>query len=71
MNLNRLIDMAMRMVMRKLVSKGVDAGIDAVSRRGKPREAMTPQERERAAASQSQARNARKLMRAGRRLTRM
>ena len=41
MNMNRLINMGMRMLMRR----GMNAGIDAAARRGKRPEDMTPEER--------------------------
>lgn len=42
MNMNRMINMAIRMLMRR----GMNAGIDMASRRGKRPEDMTPEERQ-------------------------
>lgn len=50
MNMNRLINMGLRMLMNK--------GIDAASRRGKKPEDMTPQERENAKKARSSTQNA-------------
>lgn len=50
MNMNRLINMGLRMLMNK--------GIDAASRRGKKSEDMTPQERENAKKARNTTQNA-------------
>ena len=63
--------MAIRMVMRKVLNRGIDAGIDAVARRGKPRAELTASELAQAKASKGKARDMQKMMRMGRRLTRM
>ena len=52
MNMNRLINMGMRMLMNK--------GIDAASRRGKKPQDMTPQERAAAKNSRQNANKARR-----------
>jgi hypothetical protein len=58
MNMNRLINMGMRMLMRQ----GVNKGIDVAARRGKSTEDMTPQERQSAQSARSNTQNARRGM---------
>ncbi len=56
MNMNRMINMAVRLLMNKAINRG----IDMAAGRGKPPEEMTPQEREQAKAARGTARNARR-----------
>ena len=58
MNMNRLINMGMRMLM----NKGVNKGIDIASRRGKNAEDMTPQERQTAQTARKNAGTARRSL---------
>ena len=48
MNANQIINMVIRMVTRRLINTGVNTGIDMVSRRGKSKEDMTPEDHARA-----------------------
>lgn len=66
MNMNRLINMGLRMLMRK----GVNKGIDLASRGGKQPEDMTVEEREQAKSAKQTAQNAQKGMRTARRFMR-
>jgi len=66
MNINRIINMLLRMFMRKAVNKG----IDMAARRGKPPAEMTPEEREQAQIAKQTAGKAQKLARLARRLGR-
>ena len=62
MNMNRLINMGLRMLMRR----GMNAGIDIASRGGKRPEDMTPEERQaaqRARQNTHQARRGLNIMR--------
>ncbi len=56
MNMNRLINMGVRMLMRR----GINKGIDVASRRGKSADEMTPEERQ---GSQSTRKNAQRARR--------
>ncbi|MGJ8624158.1 MAG: hypothetical protein ACSHW1_15485 [Yoonia sp.] len=56
MNMNRLINMGLRMLM----NKGINKGIDLASRRGKALEDMTPEERASAQANRQTGRKARR-----------
>ena len=62
MNMNRLINMGMRMLMNK--------GIEAASRRGKKLEDMTPEERQAAKRNQQNANKARRGLGIARRFMR-
>jgi len=62
MNMNRLINMGLRMLMRK--------GTEIAAHRGKRHEDMTPEERAQAKTAQQTARKAQKGMRAARRFMR-
>jgi hypothetical protein len=62
MNMNRLMNMGMRMLMRK--------GIGFMASRGKPPQEMTPEERAQAKNAQQTAQKAQKGMRAARRFMR-
>ena len=42
MNMNRIINMFLRVFMRKMMSRGIDAGINMASRRSGSKEEMTP-----------------------------
>ncbi len=66
MNMNRLINMGLRMLM----NKGMNKGIAMMSNRGKQPEDMTSEEREQAKAAQQTAHKAQKGMRAARRFMR-
>lgn len=68
MDLNRLIQMLMRMFLRKAVNKGIRSATDYASRRGKPPAEMTPEERAQAARAKELADKAKKMARLGRRL---
>lgn len=58
MNMNRLINMGVRMLM----NKGINKGIDVASRRGKKAEDMTPDERQAAQAARKNTGNARRSL---------
>jgi len=62
MNMNRLINMGLRMLMRK--------GVDVMAKRGKQPQDMTPDERAQAKSAQQTAQKAQKGMRAARRFMR-
>ena len=62
MNMNRLINMGLRMLMRK--------GTEMAANRGKRAEDMTPQEREQAKSARQTAQKAQRGMRAARRFMR-
>ncbi len=62
MNMNRLINMGLRMLMRK--------GTEMAANRGKRPEDMTPQEREQAKSARQTAQKAQRGMRAARRFMR-
>ena len=66
MNLNRLVNMGLRMIMRK----GINAGISTAANRGKSREEMTPQERRAAKSTRSNAKGVQRGMRTLRRFMR-
>lgn len=66
MNMNRLIQMAIRMVMRH----GVSRGIDYAARRGKDAKSLTPAERAQAQGAKDLAGKARKGARLVRRFGR-
>ncbi|MEJ8560801.1 hypothetical protein QTO30_05880 [Yoonia sp. GPGPB17] len=66
MNMNRLINMAVRMLMRK----GINKGVALASTRGKRAEDLTPEERAQAKNAQQTAQKAQKGMRAARRFMR-
>ena len=66
MNMNRLINMGLRMLMRK----GINKGIALASTKGKRPEDMTPEERAQAKETQQTAQKAQKGMRAARRFMR-
>lgn len=66
MDLNGLLNRLARMLARS----AVDAGVDHVARRGKPRAAMTPDERARARKGQDLARRAKEISKVARRLWR-
>ncbi len=66
MNINRIINMLLRMFMRKAVNKG----IDMAARRGKPPAEMTPEERAQAQIAKQTAGKAQKLARLARRMGR-
>ena len=66
MNINRIINMLLRMFMRKAVNKG----IDMAARRGKPPAEMTTEERAQAQIAKQTAGKAQKLARLARRLGR-
>ncbi len=59
MNMNRLINMAMRMLMRK----GINAGIDVATRGGKRPEDMTAEERQAAQSARNNTHRARRGLR--------
>jgi hypothetical protein len=58
MNMNRLINMGMRMLM----NKGINKGIDVASRRGKNAADMTPEERQAAQNTRKNAGTARRSL---------
>jgi len=66
MNMNRLINMGLRILMRK----GMNAGIDMAARRGKKPEEMTQAERQNAQKAQQTTHQARRGMNIVRRLMR-
>ncbi|NPD16161.1 hypothetical protein HOY34_13230 [Xinfangfangia sp. D13-10-4-6] len=68
MDLNRLIQMLMRMFLQKAVNKGVRSAADYAARRGKTPAEMTPEEREQERRAKDLADKAKKLSRLGRRL---
>jgi len=63
MDLNRLIQMLVRMFIRK----AVDTGVDRLARRGKPDAELTPQERKQKEAAKALADRAKQFARIGRR----
>ncbi|MHA6323881.1 hypothetical protein [Roseivivax sp. CAU 1753] len=67
MNANQIINMIMRTVMRNVINKGVNVGIDKAFGKGKARDDMTPEERQRADGAKKHAGNAQKAMRMARR----
>lgn len=66
MNMNRLINMATRMLMRK----GMDKGIDYMANRGKRPEDMTQEERRAAQSARQNTQSARRGLRFMRRFMR-
>lgn len=66
MDMNRLINMVIRMVMRR----GMKAGIDYAARRGQDPKTMTPEERAKAVEAKDLAGKARKGMRLAKRMGR-
>ncbi len=66
MNMNRLINMAVRMLMRK----GIDAGVDVATRRGKRPEDMSAKERQAARSARQNTQSARRSLRFMRRFMR-
>lgn len=67
MNIERLLTM----IFRRLAMRGVNKGINAMAQRGQPDpKDMTPEEREQARAARQTSKNARKMMRVGRRMGR-
>ncbi|MCB2093507.1 MAG: hypothetical protein KDE11_03790 [Rhodobacteraceae bacterium] len=70
MDLNRLINMVIRQVLHRLVRTGVDRGIDLATRKGKPKEQMTPDERKQAQMGKDMAKRARQAAKVTRRLGR-
>ncbi|QFS83128.1 hypothetical protein FIU97_09845 [Roseivivax sp. THAF40] len=67
MNANQIINMIMRTVMRQVINKGVNAGMDKAFGKGKAREDMSPEERQRADSAKKNMGNAQKAMRHARR----
>lgn len=70
MNGSQIVNMVLRMVMNRLIRKGVNAGFDRMFGSGKAPENMTPEERRRAQSAKKQTAQARKTLRAARRLNR-
>ncbi len=70
MNMNQLINMAVRMLMRKGMNAGINKGVALAARKGKQPDAMTPEEQAQAKDAQQTAQKARKGMRAARRFLR-
>ena len=70
MNANQIINMIMRTVMRQVINKGVNAGMDKAFGKGKARDDMTPEERQRVDGAKKHTGNAKKAMRAARRAAR-
>lgn len=68
MDMNRLIDMLMRLFGRKLVDMAVNKGIDYAASRGKPAAEMTEAERAQAEAGRQMAQRAKEIRTATRRL---
>lgn len=68
MNANQIINMVIRMVTRRLINTGVNTGIDMMSRRGKSKEEMTPEDHARAQQGKDIAKRARQARRVTRRL---
>lgn len=68
MNSNQIINMITRMFFRKIISRGMNAGIDYATRRGKPADQMTEQDRAQAG---SQAQGAKDAANMARRTTRL
>lgn len=66
MNMNRLINMGLRMLM----NKGINKGIDMASKKGKRPEDMTPEERAAAQTTRQNAHKARKGLGIARRFMR-
>jgi hypothetical protein len=67
MDLNRLINMIVRLFMRK----GVNAGINFAANRGKDPKDMTPEERQQAKAARQNAKRARQAIKLGRKIGRL
>ncbi len=70
MNINQMIKMFSRLFMRKIMNKGINSGIDYAARRGKDRDEMTPDEKQRARSARDIAKKAKKSARLLRRLGR-
>ena len=75
MNINQILNMAMRLFMRKVLSRGINAGMDLAARRGgggdaAPSEPLTPEERQRAREAKQTAKRARQAAKLGRRIGR-
>ena len=70
MNMNQLINMAVRMLMRKGMNAGINKGVELAARKGKRAEDMTPEDQAQAKDAQQTAQKARKGMRTARRFLR-
>lgn len=68
--MDRFLQQMLNMAMRMFMKRGIDAGVDHLSRRGKPPQEMTPEEREQAAKARDLAQKAKKMAQIGRRLGR-
>lgn len=68
MNIDRLINMVVRMFMRKAVNKSFDIASDYAARRGKPEAEMTPEELAQAKRGKEMAKKARDVAKISRRL---
>ena len=68
--MDRLIQMIINMVFRQAVNRGVKSGINRLAGGGKPKSAMTPDERQQAQNAQSIARKARQAANLARRMGR-
>jgi hypothetical protein len=67
MDINRLINMLMRLFGRKLINAAVNKGINMAAARGKPEAQMTPAQRAQAAQGRKLAQTARQIRGATRR----
>ena len=72
MNMNQIINMAMRIIMRRILGRGIDAGIKMATRRGGSErdQVLAPEERERARMDKTTARKARQAAKLTRRMGR-
>ena len=61
MDMNRLINMFMRLFGRKLIDMAVNKGIDYAASRGKPKSEMTEAERAQAASGRDMASRAKQI----------
>ncbi|MGB3313136.1 MAG: hypothetical protein WBB85_01890 [Albidovulum sp.] len=70
MNAQRLITMIINTVTRRLINLGINKGIDLASRKGKPRDQMTAEDRKQAKNAREIAKRARQAAKITRRLGR-
>lgn len=70
MDLNRLLNMVLRIFVRKGVNWGINKGVDYAARRGKPSGQMTQTDHAQARSARDLAKRARKAARITRRLGR-
>ena len=71
MNVNQIINMVIRMFMRKAINKGIDAGAGMVARRRGTDENDPEAARAQDASARNTAKQAKRAMRLGRRMTRL